>query len=265
MTCAQHATGETQYHAIVALCFTSYAITIDHSLHPTAFKVPLGGAFAMFAYIPLFGSRGQERFKYFLSESGTYMLTMDSCIISYPALSFTPQDVSTTISQLAVPAASELKPLKDNKEVSLPPRKYISVRTLLDEEPKHISSVPLHGKFLTTAMRVQVDFDEPALLLQIPLADWLHKLQGKKWARLMEYEGYVQKCEATAHVVVKLGAKINRGPSQLEYKQTTLLGTLAQEFGIDGRVINEMTDAIFRAWAPFRETLVVTVGADDNP
>jgi hypothetical protein len=165
-----------QYHAIVAMCFGSFAFAIDHSLHATAFKVPLGGEFVMFAYIPLFSNLGQERFKYFLSESGAYMLTMDSTMIIYPALSFSPQDVSTTVSQLAIPAASETKPVKGgNSDVLLPPRKYVSIRTLLDEEPKHIPSAPIHGKFLTTAMRIQVDFGDPALLIQIPRANWLDK------------------------------------------------------------------------------------------
>jgi hypothetical protein len=154
MTCAQHVSSEMQYHAIVAMCFRSFAFAIDHSLHPTAFKVPVGGEFAMFAYIPLFSNLGQERFKYYVSDSGVYMLTMDSTMITYSALAFTPQYVSTTVSQIAIPAASETKPVKGgDSDVLLPPRKYVSVHTLLNEEPKYIPSAPIHGKYLTTAIR----------------------------------------------------------------------------------------------------------------
>jgi hypothetical protein len=137
MNCAQTAANETQYHhPIVALCFDTFAFTIDHSLRLICFKVPLGGEFAMFAYIPLFSNLGQERFKYFHSESGAYTLTTDSTMITYPALAFNPQDVSTTVAQLASPAASETKSIKDgNPDILLPPRKYVSVRALLDEQP----------------------------------------------------------------------------------------------------------------------------------
>jgi hypothetical protein len=266
MTCAQHASSEMQYHAIVAMCFGSFAVAIDHSLYPTAFKVPLGSEFAMFAYIPLFSNLGQERFKYFLSDSGAYMLTMDSTIITYPALSFTPQDVSTTVSQLAIPAASETKPVEGgNSDVLLPPRKYVSVRALLDEEP-HIPSAPLHGKFLTTAMRIQIDFGDPALLVQIPRADWLDKPQGAAWvSRIKSFEGYIEKCEAKVHLSLKLSAKTDDEPPNREQQHIDMLGEIVEEFGIEGTVIDEMVDAIFAAWDENREPVIATTIRRDSP
>jgi hypothetical protein len=260
MTCAQNASSEIAYHAVVSLCFSTFAFTIDHSLRSSAFKVPLGGEFAMFSYLPLFSDVGQERLKYFLTANGTYTLTMDSCIdgCPWPILSFTPQDASTAIAQLTIPAASEVNPLKDDKDILLPPRKYVSIRTPLDEPPEHIPSAPLHGKFLTTAARIQVDFGDAALLMQIPRADWLKKAQGKKWAGITQFMRYIEKSEATSHVLVRLSAKTNDKLTQLEQKQLTLLGALTAEFGLDPKVVWEMADSIFRAWGPFREPVVLT-------
>ncbi|KAF1832907.1 hypothetical protein BDW02DRAFT_599565 [Decorospora gaudefroyi] len=260
LTCAKHATSETQYHVIVALCFDTFALTIDHPLHPTAFKVPLGCDFAMTPYIPLFSEKGQERFSYFVTDEedgGIYMLTMHSTINSYPALSFTPMHVDATVAQLAIPAASKRKPLKGTSEqdegVLLPPRKYVSVRMLLDEEPRCIASTPLHGKFLITALRVQVDFGEPALLFQIPRADWLDRAQGRAWVdRVRLFEGYVEECEATVHVVLRLGATTRSAPCRREREQIEMLGALAEAFGLEKEVIEDMVDAIYRAWVPYR-------------
>jgi hypothetical protein len=257
MTCAQHATSEIGYHAIVALCFNTYAIVIDHSIHPTAFKVSLGSEFVTHSYIPLFSDIGQERFKYFVKD-GKYTLTMDSAIIDYPALSFTPMDVALTVPQLAIPAASQVKLLNGTQDVYLPPRKYVSVRTLLTEEPKHIPSVPLHGKFLATALRVQVSFEDAALLMQIPRADWLDKENGKSWAcKVSSFDGCVEKCEATVHVSVKLSARTNSSRTEHEQSQVSMLGELAEKFGLGGKVIQEMADAILRVWAPYRGAEIV--------
>jgi hypothetical protein len=154
------------------------------------------------------------------------------------------------VSQLTIPSASETKPVKGgNSDVLLPPRKYVSIRTLLDEEPKHILSAPIHGKFLTTAMRIQVDFGDPTLLIQIPRTDWLDKPQGAAWvSRIKSFEGYIEKCEATVHVVVKLSAKTNNEPTDREQQHIDMLCQLVEEFGIEGTVIDEMVDAIFDVW-----------------
>jgi hypothetical protein len=253
MTCAQHATSETGYHAIVALCFDTHALVIDHSIHPTAFKIPLGGEFITHSYIPLSSDVGLERFKFFVKDS-KYLLTMDSAITDYPALSFTPMNVSLTVSQLAIPAASQTKQLKGTTDVWLPPRKYVSVRTLLDQMPEHIPSAPLHGKFLATALRLQISFEDAALLMQIPRADWLEREQGKEWAgRVSHFDGYVVKCEATVHVSVKLESARSRAlPNEHEQIQVSMLGELGEEFGLGGKVVREIAEAIFRAWAPYR-------------
>ncbi|KAF1942684.1 hypothetical protein EJ02DRAFT_159660 [Clathrospora elynae] len=160
------------------MCFNTFALVIYHSLHPKEAKVPLGAEFAMLPYILLFNYKGKERFSYFLDE-GRYMLTMDSCLITYPALSFTDTDVNAIVAQLAIPAASERKVWKGGEGVLLlPTHKCVSVLSLLDEVPKLLPSVPVSGKFLATTLRVQVDFGELALLMQIPRADWLYEAQG---------------------------------------------------------------------------------------
>jgi hypothetical protein len=267
MTCAQHVSSEMQYHAIVAMCFRSFAFAIDHSLHPTAFKVPVGGEFAMFAYIPLFSNLGQERFKYYVSDSGVYMLTMDSTMITYSALAFTPQYVSTTVSQIAIPAASETKPVKGgDSDVLLPPRKYVSVHTLLNEEPKYIPSAPIHGKYLTTAIRIQIDFGEPALLIQIPRVDWLDKPQGAAWVSCIKsFEDHIENREATVHVIVKLSAKTDNEPTDREQQHIDMLCQLVEEFSIEGTVIDEMVEAIFDVWDEYRVLVVATTVRCDSP
>jgi hypothetical protein len=67
---AQYAPSEGEvYHAVVALCFDTFAIIIDHSLNSTAFKLPLNGRYLLEPYVPMFSSeQGQDRFRYFQTE-----------------------------------------------------------------------------------------------------------------------------------------------------------------------------------------------------
>jgi hypothetical protein len=220
MTCAQHATSEMGYHAIVALCFDTHAIVIDHSLHSTAFKVPLGGEFA---------------------------------IPTYPALSFTEMDVDASVTQLAIPAAQTLKPLKGHPDIMLPPRKYVAVRSLLDVEPARISSVPVNGKFLATTLRVQIDFGEPALLMQVPRADWLTEDQGMAWiGRITAMPGFRLHCSASAHLKVGLSAKFAAKMGKVEREELEVMASLGEEFGLHRQVIFDLAESVFRVWGPYR-------------
>ncbi|KAH4992809.1 hypothetical protein HBI26_010270 [Parastagonospora nodorum] len=56
-----------------------------------------------------------------------------------------PMDVALTVAQLAIPAALQLKPLKGEQSIFLPPRKYLTMRALMDENPKFVPFTRLHG------------------------------------------------------------------------------------------------------------------------
>jgi hypothetical protein len=157
MTCAQHATSKIGYHAIVAICSETGAIVIDHSLNSTAFRLILGQVDELDPYIPLFNEKAQERSQYFIKDDDEYRLAMNSALpdSSYPPLSFTDEDVDAAVSPLAIPAAKEVKPLKGQNDIVMPPRKYVSVRSLLNEESYLLASVPVNGKFLSTTLRMQ--------------------------------------------------------------------------------------------------------------
>jgi len=82
-------------------------------------------------------------------------------------------DVIAATNQLAIPAAMELLPVKSQEHIIMPPRKCGSIRLPLDEEPRFIAAVPVNDvwhttKWLATALRVQVDFANPMLIMQTP-------------------------------------------------------------------------------------------------
>jgi hypothetical protein len=129
--CSTQATGEERHHSVVALCFDSFAIVIDHALHPTAFRVPLGGVFKMHSYIPISGPEGQERFEYYL-EDGKYRLTMDSKHASYEPFQFFGLNGNKEMSRLAPIIEKDY----DHEMVNgvLPASKHFSFRSLLDKK-----------------------------------------------------------------------------------------------------------------------------------
>lgn len=204
MTSAQHAPKGKFYHGVVALCFDTHAIAIDHSVNSTAFKVQLGGAYEMEPYIPLFSAIEWERFSYFLQD-GEYTLMLDSVDGSCPPTYYAAMDVNDTVRQLVIPAALEMRLVRGQPGITMPPRKYVSVRSLLDEKPDLIAAVPVDGKFLTITLHVQADFAGTSLLMQIPRADWLEKEQGALWNDRLAYTpGFSLKCDASAHLKVSL-------------------------------------------------------------
>lgn len=257
MTCAKHATSETKYHAVVAMCFDTFAFVIDHALHPTAMNIPLDTDFYMSAYIPLFGPEGIQRFKY-LCEGGHYKLIMDDGsrqkAPTFGPLYFSEMDIDAATIQLAIPAATELQPVKGQEHILMPPRKYVSIRSLLEEEPRLIAAVPVDDKWLATTLRVQIDFANPMLTMQIPMADWLIKRQGKDWLKtLMRAPQRMQviHTEATVLLQVELDAQKYEQP-YFELPELAILWRLSGEFELDYTVLMKMVNSVYDMWKPYR-------------
>jgi hypothetical protein len=211
----------------------------------------------MHAFLPLYGPLGQERYKYFPTADGKYKLTMESVLKSCPPMSMTPIDLALTVAQLAIPAALQLKPLKGEQGIFLPPRKYLTMRALIDEEPEFVPFTRLHGKFLIDACSVQVSFEDATLSVQVPRADWLDKQQGASWRGVMsEFDACVENGEASVCVTVKLSARTSPTLIGHEKMQLGMLVALVEEFGMDREVVADMVDAVVRVWAPYRGTEV---------
>ncbi|KAH4474038.1 hypothetical protein HBH90_022370 [Parastagonospora nodorum] len=184
---------------------------------------------------------------------GKYTLTMESVLKNCPPISMTAMDVALTVAQLAIPAALQLKPLKGEQSIFLPPRKYLTMRALMDENPKFVPFTRLHGKFLIDACSVQVSFEDATLSVQVPRADWLDKQQGASWRGVMsEFDACVEKGEASVFVIVKLSARTSSTLSGHEKMQLGMLVALVGEFGMDRVVVADMVDAVVGVWAPYR-------------
>jgi hypothetical protein len=215
---------------------------------------PQNGEYVMEPYVTLFSQKGQERFKYFQTEGNSYMLTMDSTGKSWPPFSLGEMDVEASVSRLVIPAAKVVTPLTDRPETSLPPRKHVSVRSLLDGKPTVIASIPIKdGKFLATTLRMQADFQHPALLTQVPRANRIETARGAAWiSKCTLHHAFELKCEASVHVKVDLSAEHNAWLRDFERQQVQVLASLGSEFGLDPKVILDMAASIFRVWAPFQ-------------
>lgn len=260
MTSAQHAATETGYHVVVAMCFDEFAIVIDHAFHPAAFRIPLGGYFDMAPYIPLFGESDRGRFEYFL-EDGEHKLTMDNEEYSHSPLYFSVMDVNKATNQLAIPAAEEKQLVKGHDHVLMPCRKYLSIRSLLDKEPRLIAAEPVDGKWLATTMRIQVQFANPEISMQVPNRDWLTCQQGKDWNK--RFKNYLLKCADSAQTLqtwvtdevillrLPLDAEVQEQP-YAELGGLLIMQALGEEFDLKYEVLNEMMWSVYRAWAPYR-------------
>lgn len=254
ITSAQHTDADTKYHAVVAMCFDDFAIVIDHALHPVAFTVPLGGEFYMAPYIPLFGAEGQERFKYFM-EDGEYKLTVSNKESTYRHLYFSEMDVDAANNQLVIPAALERIPVKDKEHILVPPRKYVSIRSLLDDQPQLIAAEHVDGKWLATTVRLQVDFLTPMVTMQIPMNDWLLTPQSGDWLRRLFHETPQGLRIVSAPAAVRLELDLHAATCEQPYSELfglVLMQAIGEELGLDYGVLNSMMWSVYRVWAPHR-------------
>jgi hypothetical protein len=241
---ATQTAGQERHHAIVALCFESFAIVIDPALHPTAFRVPLGGVFEMHPYIPIGGPEGQERFKYFL-EDGTYKLTMDSKHTSYEPVQFFELSGDEELTRLAVTIEKDYD--DDRKNNVLPASKHLSFRTLLDKKPQFIAAEPVGDKWLATTVRIRVDFAEPRIVMQISSADSENLpllFPAPKGFRLSA-------TDKTVLFEQKLYAACDAEPKQ-ELEGLTQLSMLGTEFRMSYGFFDKICWSVYQIWDPIR-------------
>jgi hypothetical protein len=262
MTSAEHATSDIGYHAVIAMCFNDFAIVIDHALHPVAFQIPLGDTFSMAPYIPLFGEPGQERFTYFVND-GKVNLTMDNEKGPYLTLYFSEMDPDKAVNQLTIPAAEEKKPLEGQEHILMPTRKYLSIRSLLDEKPQFIHAVPVNGKWLATTVRIQVNFEKAEISMQVPNRDWIGRIQSADWpltlsvarqANWIPFRDALQitKTKETVLLTRSLDAQTHEQPTADDYRGVALMQNMAYEFGLESDVLNSMMRSVYCVWAPYR-------------
>lgn len=254
LTCAKRATAETGYHAVVAMCFENFAIVVDHALHPTAFRVPLGGAFDMLSDTPLSRQQGQASY-YYLLEDGEYRLTLNNTKTSGASLRFSGMDVDDAISQLTIPAALEKQPVEGLENELVPTCKYLSIRSLFDEKPQFITSSPVDGKYIATAVRIEVDFALPRIKMQVPMADWLQKPQHQILHDTIFRETHkglqVTVTEGTVWLEQQLYGVDCEQP-YFELSGLFLMQRVGEKFGLKCSVLNEVMWSAYRVWASYR-------------
>lgn len=248
---AEHATSDNGYHAVVAMCFDDFAIIIDHTLHPGAFQVPLGATLSMAPYIPLFREPGQECFKYFI-HGDKFKLTMDNEKGSYPPLFFSEMDPDKAVNQLIIPAAEELNPVEGQEHILMPTRKYHSIRSLLDEEPPFIHSVPVDDKWLATTIRIEVNFEKVEISMQVPNRDGIARAQSKDRPSTFRDVLQSKKTKSTLLLTRSLDAQTHEQPALDDLCSSAVMQHMAYEFGLENDVLNSMMHSLYRVWAPYR-------------
>ncbi|KAF3037720.1 hypothetical protein E8E11_003894 [Didymella keratinophila] len=160
-------------------------------------------------------------------------------------------------------AAKERKPVEGQEHVLIPTRKYLSVRSLLDEQPQLIHAVPVDGKWLATAVRIQVNFGKAEISMQIPNHDWIGRIQSKSWllalrpyrkANWSAFQDAVQqkRTKETILLTRALDAQTNVEPTADDYCGIALMQSMAYEFGLENDVLNSMMHSVYRLWAPYR-------------
>jgi hypothetical protein len=246
LMCATQAAGQERHHAIVALCFDSFAIVIDPALHPTAFRVLLDDVCEMHPYIPISGPEGQERFKYFL-EDGKYKLTMDNKDASYEPVQFFELSGDDELTRLVATIEKDYD--DDRKNNVLPASKHISFRSFLDKKPRFIAAEPVDDDGLATTVRIRVDFAEPRTVMQIPSADY--QLSNLRLCVPAPKGFRLSATDKTVLFEQKLYAVHDAEPKQ-ELKGLEQLMLVGLEFGLDCNFFDNACRSVYKVWDPIR-------------
>jgi hypothetical protein len=162
------------FHCLVVSRMERFCIVVDLVFSSVAFIVPLEGSYTTMPYITTSGRQGQRTFRYKVAKSGERELTIERSGLHGGSHVFWPINHSTALKQISLHAASRSEP-----GTGLPAKKCVVVKSVVRYKPNNISAEALDaGSWIITSCRLQVDFANKRLSLQIPLADWLLQPQG---------------------------------------------------------------------------------------
>lgn len=236
VACSEVADSIQPYHCLTGVFMDQYCVVIDPVFSAKAFKVPYNGSFETLPYITTSGLFRQRCIRYIAGPSGEKLLTMEKIGSIEAAVQFSDIDHNTALRQISMRAARESMPGSQ-----VPSKKGIVVRSLMNEKPTKIASTPLNAEFVVTACRVQIDFAQGTLTMQIPSTDWLFKPENKRYLlRLQQSPMYTPVNDAVLNLVVVLTPPVDDG---LVSDQLHLMGEVGERLGLARGEILRIADS----------------------
>ena len=212
-------------------------VIIDLVFSAKAFKVSYNGSFETLQYIITSGRFQQRRFRYIAGPSGEKLLTMEKIVSIEAAVQFSDINHDTALRQISMRAARESKP-----GFQVPSKKGLVGRSLMNEKPTKIASTPLNAEFVVTAYRVQIDFAQRTLTMQIPSTDWLLKPENEGYLlRLQQSPMYTPVNDAVLNLVVVLSSPPD---DELVLDQLHLMGEVGERLGLARGEILRIADSL---------------------
>ena len=161
---------ERPFHCLVAVCLEDFSIIVDLTFSPVAFVIPLNGVYETPPYITTSGRLSQRIFQYITDPTGEKVLTIKRAGIEGSVSRFEQMNHADALQQISIAAAEKTVP-----GTTIPTKKTIIIRKLVREPPTKIPGINLNSGWMVTACRLQINFWDKTLTLQIPLKDWLLK------------------------------------------------------------------------------------------
>ena len=159
--------GERPRHSAVALLLPEACVLVDLVFSPVVIVIPTGGIFETIPYITMSGRQGKRLFSY--DGMKLEMANPKRETVMWDL--FRPMTSGEALSQLVKPNASKTMP-----GVPIPATKAMIIRGIVRERPMKVPGVQLDvGAWMITTCRLQIDFWNRRLTMQVPLEDWLLK------------------------------------------------------------------------------------------
>lgn len=135
-----------------------------------AFVIPLNGVYEALPYITTSGRQSQRLFRYIIDSAGEKSVTMERIGIEGSVSRFAQMNHADALQQISIAAAK-----KTVQKTTIPTNKTVIIRKLIREQPTKIPGVKLNASWMVTSCRLQINFWDKNLTLQIPFEDWLLK------------------------------------------------------------------------------------------
>ena len=229
-------------HCATAVFTSEACILIDLIYSPRVLVIPLGGTVSGMTYITMSGRRGQRLFHYSATPEGNILEMSSAKKDNPPKYPFKPTNHDDILRDLSIPSA-----LRKVPNSSIPATKVVVIRGVISASPAHVPGIQLDadGGWMITTCRLQIDFWNRTLTMQLPLEDWLLKAENAMYQWVQEHEVFRKVDDGIAHLTVTLAAEREDEKTKGQVKVMREMGSA---LGLPAGEFDKIVESVYEVW-----------------
>lgn len=228
-------------HTAVAMFFEECCVVLDLVFSPRVFVIPANATYTTMPYVTIKGHFAKRHFHYVVNSQGQRLQMSHPKVANATKYQLLPITEEEAVKGISYPGATRTHP-----DSNIPTNKVVIIKGKVNEEPTKIPSMKLNdGTWMITMCRLQVDFLNRTLTIQIPFEDWLDKHRCPVYDEIQRLPMFQRMEHGVANLTVQLVPDLKEKKMDDELGHLRALGT---RLGLAPVDFTRIVESVYEVW-----------------